>query len=113
MSVFFSTDQVLIFLAKQFARLSQKGHYLSVYLCYCAYMKTISLSEDAYRRLLAYKGDDKDSFTKVILRVLPEKGSAAEIGESIADISPLTEQEAGVIEKVIAEGNQWQENAWK
>ncbi|MDL5053317.1 antitoxin VapB family protein [Oscillatoria laete-virens NRMC-F 0139] len=76
-------------------------------------MKTISLTEEAYRRLVTYKEDEKDSFTKVILRLLPEKGSAAEIGEFMAHVSPLTGKEAGVMRKTMAEANQWQENAWK
>ncbi len=38
-------------------------------------MKTITLDDDAYRRLLAWKRDKGDSFSKVVKRVVPEAGT--------------------------------------
>jgi len=38
-------------------------------------MRTITLDDEAYRRLLAWKREKGDSFSKVIKRVVPEAGT--------------------------------------
>ncbi|MEX2607471.1 MAG: antitoxin VapB family protein [Kiritimatiellia bacterium] len=44
-------------------------------------MKTITLDEEAYQRLKAWKSDTKDSFSKVVLRLVPPKGSLQSVAE--------------------------------
>jgi predicted CopG family antitoxin len=40
-------------------------------------MKTITLDEDAYNRLKAWKRGGRESFSSVVKRVVPEPGSLA------------------------------------
>jgi predicted CopG family antitoxin len=40
-------------------------------------MKTITLDDEAYQRLKAWKRSKGDSFSKVVKRVVPEAGSMA------------------------------------
>lgn len=41
-------------------------------------MKTITLTDEAYERLKAWK-DGSDSFSAVVLRVVPKRGTAADM----------------------------------
>lgn len=44
-------------------------------------MKTISLDQEAYERLSAWKQPGRDSFSKVVKRMVPRKGSLASLAE--------------------------------
>jgi predicted CopG family antitoxin len=73
-------------------------------------MKTISLTDDAYERLKSWKSPAWDSFSKVVLEVIPKRGTAADMEKAFQALSPLTQEEANRVEEVMAWGNAW-ENA--
>ncbi len=70
-------------------------------------MKTITLTEEAYERLVALKESPKDSFSKVVLRVVPKRGTAAQMLEDIKMLLPLTEEQAQLMEEAVAWSNDW------
>ncbi len=51
-------------------------------------MKTISLTDEAYERLKDWKNKPGDSFSKVVLRVVPEKGTLGQMLEDVARLLP-------------------------
>lgn len=71
-------------------------------------MKTISLTDDAYERLKSWKSPDRDSFSKVVLEVIPKRGTAADMEKAFQTLSPLTQEEANRVEEVMAWGNAWE-----
>ncbi len=75
--------------------------------CYHAHMKTITLTEEAYERIAVLKTSPRDSFSKVILRSVPKRGTAGEMLKAIAELPPLTDKQAKLMEKVAAEHNDW------
>ena len=70
-------------------------------------MKTITLTDEAYERIAALKTSPKDSFSKVILRSVPKRGTAAQMLKAVAKLSPLTEKQAKLMQEVVAEHNDW------
>lgn len=66
-------------------------------------MKTISLTEEAYERIAALKVSPKDSFSKVILRAVPERGTAAQMLRDIRELPPLSAQQGQIMAQTIAE----------
>ncbi len=60
-------------------------------------MKTITLTEEAYERIAALKTSPKDSFSKVILRVVPRLGTASAILAAVRDLPPLSDAEAATM----------------
>ena len=77
--------------------------------CYNEYMKTITLTEEAYARIAALKVSPKDSFSKVILRVVPKRGTGAQLLAGAALLPPLTDAQSRVMEQVIARNNNWKQ----
>jgi predicted CopG family antitoxin len=77
-------------------------------------MKTISLTEDAYERLKSWKSPEWDSFSKVVLQMIPKKGTAADMEKAFQALSLLSQEEAKRIEEVMAWGNAWENasSAW-
>ncbi len=75
--------------------------------CYNDCMKTITLTEEAYQRIAVLKTSPKDSFSKVILRVVPKRGTGAQLLAGVARLPPLTDEQARVMEEVIAHNNDW------
>ena len=67
-------------------------------------MKTITLNDDAYQRLLSWKSSQRDSFSGVVLRVVPKKGSLGSIVEAARELPPLTNKNMMVMEETIAWG---------
>jgi predicted CopG family antitoxin len=57
--------------------------------------KTISITEEAYNKLISLKVSDKDSFSDVILKYYPKKRKLSEI---LKEISPSNDL-ADAIEK--------------
>ena len=78
-------------------------------MLYCIYynMKTISLSDEAYERLLAWKDSPKDSFSSVVLETVPKRGTLADLGEEIDKLPPLTEEQAHVMKEAVNWLNDW------
>jgi predicted CopG family antitoxin len=77
-------------------------------------MKTISLTDDAYERLKSWKSPDWDSFSKVVLEVIPKRRTGADMEKAFQTLSPLTQEEANRVEEVMAWGNAWENasSAW-
>lgn len=70
-------------------------------------MKTITLTDEAYERIAALKTSPKDSFSKVILRCLPKRGTAAQLLAAALQLPPLSEAQARTMEDVASENNDW------
>lgn len=68
-------------------------------------MKTITLTEEAYQRIAALKSSAKDSFSKVILRVVPRRGAADSILASVRELPPLSDEQAEMMLAVSRELN--------
>ena len=68
-------------------------------------MKTITLTDQAYARIAALKTSPKDSFSKVILRAVPKRGTGAQMIADVAKLPPLTEKQARLMRKAIRELN--------
>lgn len=70
-------------------------------------MKTITLTDEAYDRLVSWKEGTKDSFSKVVLRVVPKRGTLADLAEQFEKLPPLTEAQAKIMEDAVAWANDW------
>ena len=70
-------------------------------------MKTITLTDEAYERIAVLKTSPRDSFSKVILRAVPKRGTAAQMLKDVVKLPPLTDKQAKLMEKVAAEHNDW------
>jgi len=71
-------------------------------------MKTISLTDEAYERLKSWKSPECDSFSKVVLEVIPKRGTAADMEKAFQCLKPLTEEEAKQIEEDMGWANSWE-----
>ena len=62
-------------------------------------MKTISLTDAAYERLKEWKNESNDSFSRVVLRVVPEKGTLGQMLEDVGNLPTLSPEQAQVMEE--------------
>ncbi|MFT5240175.1 MAG: putative CopG family antitoxin [Kiritimatiellia bacterium] len=62
-------------------------------------MKTISLTDEAYKRLKEWKDESNDSFSKVVLKVVPEKGTLGQMLEDVKKLPTLSPEQARVMEE--------------
>jgi len=62
-----------------------------VHSCYHADMKTITLTDEAYLRLLEWKRNSKESFSQVVLNIVPKRGTAADLVNTMRQLPPLTD----------------------
>ena len=67
----------------------------------CIHVKTFTLTEEAYERLANWKTSPKDSFSKVIVRVVPKKGTLGQLISDMRALNPLTKQQAETMESVV------------
>ena len=67
-------------------------------------MKTITLTDEAYGRLIEWKGSPKESFSKVVLKVVPKKGTLGQMIEDLSACPPLTSKQAKVMEESVSWG---------
>jgi predicted CopG family antitoxin len=74
-------------------------------------MKTITLDEDAYRRLLAWKRAKGDSFSKVIKRVVPEAGTLGSMAQFVLNRQPMEEQDS-LLESSVEERSSAKHDPW-
>ena len=74
-------------------------------------MKTITLDEDAYRRLLAWKRAKGDSFSKVVMRVVPEAGTVGAMAQFAARRAPSEDRDA-VLEATVGERTSAKHDTW-
>lgn len=77
-------------------------------------MKTITLTEEAYARLSTWKESPKDSFSKVVQRVVPSRGSLGGVMAAWENLPSLSEKQFEAIESGLRELNDWskQEDPW-
>ena len=67
-------------------------------------MKTISLTDEAYMRLKEWKESPKDSFSRVVLKRVPEKGTLGQLLEDMGTLPPLSSAQAKVMEEAAEYG---------
>lgn len=70
-------------------------------------MKTITLTDEAYERLKAWKVGAADSFSKVVLRSVPKRGTAGDMNDAFALLPVLSEKQAGAVEESLVWSNDW------
>lgn len=52
-------------------------------------MKTVTFSEEAYERLKSWKDSSRESFSSVVLRVVPKRGTAADLHAAFRELPVL------------------------
>ncbi len=67
-------------------------------------MKTITLTDQAYKRLKDWKTAEKESFTSVILKIVPEKGTLGQMLDDVGHMPPLKDKQAKVMEDTVKWG---------
>lgn len=67
-------------------------------------MKTITLTDEAYERLLAWKKTPRESFSKVVMEHVPARGTMEQILHDIAKLPPLTSDQFKVMEDAASWG---------
>lgn len=70
-------------------------------------MKTITLTDEAYERLKSWKEAPKESFSAVVMKKVPKRGTFGQLNEDFKKLAPLTDEEARVMEETIAWANDW------
>jgi len=77
-------------------------------------MKTITLTEEAYQRLGAWKTSPRDSFSKVVERVVPARGTLGSVMAAWESLPPLSTRQFEAIEKGLRDLKDWssQKNPW-
>jgi predicted CopG family antitoxin len=70
-------------------------------------MKTITLTNEAYERLNEWKQSEDDSPSDIVLRVIPKRGTLADLLESFQQLPPLTEEQAILMEETVVWANDW------
>jgi predicted CopG family antitoxin len=63
-------------------------------------MKTITLSDSAYERLKAWK-NGRDSFSAVVLRVVPKRGTFGDLDESFKALPLLSEEQSRAVAEAL------------
>jgi predicted CopG family antitoxin len=67
------------------------------------HMKTITLDEEAYARLRAWKRGSNDSFSKVVKRVVPEAGRLGALANFAHARPPGSDPRDEVLESTLTE----------
>jgi len=67
-------------------------------------MKTITLTDQAYKGLKDWKGAEGESFSAVVLKVVPEKGTLGQMVEDLGRMKPLNPSQAKVMEGTVKWG---------
>jgi len=70
-------------------------------------MKTITLTDEAYARLKSWKVDSADSFSKVVLRSVPKRGTAGDMNDAFAMLPALTGRQSAALQASLAWANDW------
>jgi predicted CopG family antitoxin len=68
---------------------------------YTRNMKTITLSEEAYERLKAWKTGG-DSFSRVVTRMVPKRGTFGDLEDSFPLLPELSAEQSGTMVKSMA-----------
>jgi predicted CopG family antitoxin len=77
-------------------------------------MKTISLTDSAYQRLKTWKGGSKDSFSRVVERLIPARGTLGQIASAAAALPHLTPDQEKTLNECLSEFRDWstQRDPW-
>ena len=77
-------------------------------------MKTISLTDRAYDRLASWKRGHKDSFSRVVDRVVPARGTLGSISKAAKTLPVLTERQLEAVEQGMKDLKKWadQRDPW-
>jgi len=70
-------------------------------------MKTITLTDEAYLRLKSWKTEPSESFSKLVLKAVPKRGTAADREEGFKRLPGLTGKQAKAIADSLGWGNDW------
>ena len=54
-----------------------------------------------------WKDSSQDSFSNVVLRVVPKRGTLADLLENLKQLPPLTDEQARIMEEAVAWSNDW------
>lgn len=76
-------------------------------------MKTIAVSEKAYTRLAAWKSGRKDTFSAVIERLIPPRGTLGAAREAAAALPDLPAKEFAALESAVNATRGKLPPAWK
>ena len=76
-------------------------------------MKTISLSESAYTRLASWKSGRGDTFSAVIERLIPPKGTLNAALEAAGSLPALPSEEFESLEKAVNATRKKLHDSWK
>ena len=72
-------------------------------------MKTISLNERAYERLASWKKGPKDSFSKVVERVVLPCGNLGNIAKAAESLPVLTAEQIRTLDRGMQDLKDWSE----
>ncbi|MBJ7391742.1 MAG: antitoxin VapB family protein [Chthoniobacterales bacterium] len=70
-------------------------------------MKTITLTDEAYLRLKSWKTEPSESFSKVVLKAVPKRGTAADMEEGFRRLPALTKEQAQGAAESLGWANDW------
>ena len=72
----------------------------------CIYytMKTVTLTDEAYIRLKEWKDTPKESFSHVVLKRVPQRGTLGQMVKDIASLPALSPEQARVMKDSITWG---------
>ena len=76
-------------------------------------MKTIAVSERAYARLAAWKTGKQDTFSSVIERLIPPKGTMSAALEAAEALPDLPAKEFDALEEAVNASRQRLRRSWK
>ncbi len=76
-------------------------------------MKNIAVSEKAYTRLASWKTSRDDTFSAVIERLIPPKGTLAAALEAAKSLPELPPQELASLEDAVDAARQKIHSSWK
>ncbi|UUX92517.1 antitoxin VapB family protein [Methanoplanus endosymbiosus] len=65
--------------------------------------KTLSISDEAYDRLINWKKSDDESLSSVILRAIPKIRTPEELDELLSRIGSLSDEDADLMTKAVEE----------
>jgi len=67
-------------------------------------MKTITLTDQAYTRLKDWKDSDKESFSTIVLKIVPQKGTLSQMIQDFGRMRVLSDSQAKVMEENVKWG---------
>jgi predicted CopG family antitoxin len=76
-------------------------------------MKTIAVSEKAYARLASWKNGREDTFSAVIERLIPPKGTLGAAMEAAESLPDLPERDFKALEKTVNATRKKLPASWK